>query len=115
MLTDLVPYGLWGMEDQGRFRFNVFVTLRADQLTAVGYTNLEGLVDEVRLGRASQMANAIWKRGVDGRWTSSNPSVQVPLIDPPRFSSSDLNRLEIILNRTVGDSDLQSFDNATFR
>ncbi len=100
----LVPYGLWGMEDRGGFRFDLFVTLRADQLIAVGYTNHDGVVDEIRIGTSEDGARVLWRRNVDGKWHVSQPASATPLIDTGRFSESDLSRLQTILHQSLGDA-----------
>jgi S1-C subfamily serine protease len=102
--SDFVPFGLWGMESQGQFRFNLFVTMRADHLTAVGYTNVEGVVDEIRLGQPKQGAKVIWRRNANGAWVASKPSIFLPLIDPTRFSVKDLHRLQVILDKIFAGS-----------
>jgi S1-C subfamily serine protease len=96
-----VPYGLWGMEDRGQFRFNLFVTVRADQTTAVGYTNAKGIVNEIRLGSTPQGAKLIWNQNTNGGWVASKPSSSVPLIDATRFSKTDMSRLHTILVETL--------------
>jgi S1-C subfamily serine protease len=94
---DAVPAGLWGMEERGRFRFDVFFTVRADGVAAVGYANRQGIVDEVRVGRAREAsARVLWRRDENGRWHSRTPGGGTPLVDTARFGPSELRRLRAI-------------------
>ena len=86
------------------FRFDLFVTLRADQLIAVGYTNHDGVVDEIRIGTSEDGARVLWSRNVDEKWHVSQPASATPLIDAKRFSAGDLNRLQTILRQSLGDA-----------
>lgn len=89
-----VPFGLWGMEDRGGFHFNVFVTTRADGVAAVGYTNAQGIVDEIRIAEhRGDMASVVWRRDAAGRWRASRPESATPLVDESRFTQADLTRL----------------------
>jgi S1-C subfamily serine protease len=95
---DLVPYGLWGMENQGGFHFDVFVTLRADRVAVVGYTNRQGIVDAIRVGTSPNNAELIWSRDLNGKWQASR-AADTPLIDETRFGGSEAERLKLMLNR----------------
>jgi S1-C subfamily serine protease len=93
--ADRVPFGLWGMDVQGRFRFDVFITTRADGVVAVGYTNAEGHVDEIRLGRVREPgATVIWRRTAGNRWQASRPSAVTPLVDEQRLGADGVGRLQ---------------------
>jgi S1-C subfamily serine protease len=105
---DLVPYGIWGL-DRGRFRFDVFQTARADHVRAAGYTDSQGIVDEIRVARAHEdAASVIWHRGNHGGWTATRPSPPAPLIDPTRLAGRDLHRLQIILGQLKTGADSPS-------
>jgi len=96
---DLVPVGIWGM-DRGRFRFDVFLTARADQVRVAGYTDSQGIVDEIRIARPHEdAASVIWHRDNHGGWTATKPSSLAPLIGPTRLAGRDLHRLQVILNQ----------------
>ena len=91
---DRVPSGLWGMDGRGAFRFDVFVSTRADGTVAVGYTDAAGVVDQIRIGRIrSDAATVIWRRDGSGRWQASRPSAPSPLIDSARVTPANLARL----------------------
>jgi S1-C subfamily serine protease len=92
-----VPRGLWGMEDRGQFRFDVFLTVRADDIAAVGYTNDTGIVDEIRIGRSHEMlATEIWQRAGSGAWRATSTSTPTLLIDPMRIGKNNMQRLQTI-------------------
>ena len=93
-----VPSGLWGMDRRsGRFRFDVFLTTRADGLVAAGYTNSEGTVDEIRVGRdRSETATIIWRRSQSGTWTASRPATPAPVLDSARLTPAGLARLQAL-------------------
>jgi S1-C subfamily serine protease len=102
-VLDRIPHGLWGMEDRGRFRFDVLLALRADGVVALGYTNSGGVVDDIRIGRAGQeTATVMWRRSENGLWSAI--SQPVPLIDPTRISAGNLERFDAIVSRLVGAS-----------
>ena len=102
-VLDRIPHGLWGMEDRGRFRFDVLLALRADGVVAIGYTNSGGVVDDIRIGRAGQeTATVMWRRSENGLWSAiSQPA---PLLDPTRISAGNLERFDAIVSRLVGAS-----------
>jgi hypothetical protein len=104
-VLDRIPQGLWGMEDRGRFRFDVLLTLRADGVVAIGYIDSRGVVDDIRIGRARQeAATVIWRRSENGLWSAIWPSEPAPLIDPARISPSNLERFDAIVKRLTGPS-----------
>lgn len=84
-----IPFGIWGTEEAGGYRFDAFVTLRADGVIAFGYTNREGTVDEIRIGKTIELAQVIWRRGPTGVWDVTRPSRTVPLIDPARIGDAE--------------------------
>lgn len=102
---DLVPSGLWGVENRGDFRFNVFLTIRVDDVIAVGYVNDQGIVDNIRIGRMGQSsANLVWSLSSNGNWHAARPSVPTLLIDPARLGRNNLARLRTIAGAIVGES-----------
>jgi S1-C subfamily serine protease len=99
---DKVPVGLWGMEKRGRFRFDLLLTARADGIVVAGYTNKQGIVDDLRIGQAGQDATAIvWRRAENGKWSVNRPVTPLPLIDSARIGSRSFDRLRVI-GRSVG-------------
>ena len=103
-LADLVPYGLWEMENRGGFRFDLFVTVRADHVVAVGYANHDSVIDEIRIGTQQDGTRVLWNRTVDGKWHASQPTRATPLIDSKRFGGTELGRLQAILRQALGDA-----------
>lgn len=99
--TVLIPFGLWGMEDRGGFRFDVFVTLRSDHVMAVGYTDGDGVVDEIRVGRSEDRAEVIWTRRADGKWYVVKAASSLPLIEPARLGKDRTAQLEVILGHLL--------------
>jgi hypothetical protein len=109
-----VPEGLWGLESRGQFRFDVFLTVRADGTTAAGYTNREGTVDEIRIAHSQQeTASIVWRRDQTGQWHVETPTTSMPLIDATRIGSTNLGTLQAIANQILGasSSDRRSRDN----
>jgi hypothetical protein len=99
---DRIPAGLWGMENVGRFQFEIFLTIRTDGLAAVGYTRSEGIVDEIRIGRSRQYAaDIVWRQDRIGKWQTSRPSSPTPLIDPARVGLQNMRRLQNITGNIV--------------
>jgi hypothetical protein len=96
--ADRVPAGLWGMDRRGRFRFDVFLTTRADGLVAAGYTNADGNLDEIRIGRdRSDAASLVWRRSPGGTWQASRPSTPSPLIDAAKLTPAGMARLRMLI------------------
>jgi S1-C subfamily serine protease len=96
--ADQVPFGLWGTERLGRFRFTVFLTMRDDRVVAVGYTNDRGIVDDVRIGREREdNATTVWLRAASGLWRAAQPSPAVPLIDVSRLGTQGMTMLRAVL------------------
>lgn len=94
---ELMPSGLWGLE-QGRFRFDVFITQRTDDVAAVGYTNQAGVVDEIRIGRwVNDVATLLWTRKGKGPWQANQPSARLPLLARDRVGEADWPRFSAIL------------------
>jgi hypothetical protein len=94
---DRVPKGLWGMEERGRFQFDLFLLTRADGITAVGYADSGGVVDEIRVGRSREnSARVIWRRDQNGQWQSIPPSAAMPLVDITRLGVDNVRRLRAI-------------------
>jgi S1-C subfamily serine protease len=93
---DRVPAGLWGM-DRGKFRFDAFLSTRADGTVALGYTDGSGNVDQIRIGRVrSDAATVIWRRDASGRWQGSRPSTATSLVDSTRLTPTNLARLRAL-------------------
>ena len=86
--------------DRGCYRFDLFLMARADGIRVAGYTNNQGMVDDIRIARAHEdAASVIWHHDNDGGWTATKPSSPAPLIDPTRLVGRDLHRLQIILGQ----------------
>lgn len=86
--TDRMPHGVWAAPADSTFRFDTFVSTRADGVVATGYTNAVGMVDEIRTGKSSVAdASMIWRRDGAGRWQSKVPATQTPLIDASRLTA----------------------------
>jgi hypothetical protein len=94
-----IPHGVWGMEDHGKFRFDCFVTSRADGVTAVGYVGPQGIVEEIRLASHSDNAQLVWKLEDRGRWVVSRPALAVPLLETSRFPNAAKSRIEAVVAR----------------
>ena len=100
--ADLQPSGLWGFE-QGKYRFDVFVTQRADKVAAVGYTNRSGVVDEIRMGPSVQATTTlIWRRKGENAWQATQPSPPVPLLARDRIGEAHWPRFVAFLNKVGG-------------
>lgn len=96
----LVPTGLWGLENQGSFRFDFFLTLRSDDLLVSGITGPDGIVREIRLGSArTGRASLTWHRPPGGLWTASIPDPQTLIMDPATLNPDQARRLALILPR----------------
>lgn len=99
--SELVPRGIWGMEDRGKFRFDVFMTVRADGTTAVGYTNRDGIIDEIRVAAPhSEQAGVVWRRSASGQWQAQAASTS--LIDASRVGNANLGMLQTIATQIWG-------------
>jgi hypothetical protein len=112
---NLVPKGLWGMENRGHFRFDIFLTVRADGTTAVGYTNRDGIVDEIRISSSQrENSNVIWRRNASGQWHAETPSTPTALFDVTRIGRGNIGLLETIAGQILGGSaDHQSRGNGS--
>ena len=105
-LLDRVPYGLWGMENRGRFHFDLLLMTRADGVTAVGYPNGEGILDTVRIGASRQDdASVIWSRNVSGKWSASRAAAGTSLLDAGRLGANNLRRLQSIMGQIAASPD----------
>lgn len=101
-VLDHMPHGLWGMEDRGNFHFDLMLIARADGVAIVGYTNADGIVDEMRIGRTgSDQASVIWTRGAEGHWQVRQADAATPMLDPQRISEENLRRLGVVSGRIV--------------
>jgi hypothetical protein len=98
-----VPRGLWGSDEDGAFPVQFFVLLRADGLVAAGYANAQGVVDEVRIGQFSDIADEVWK--LEGSvWTSARPAATVPLMDSPRLGTGSEQTARALVDAAFGRS-----------
>jgi S1-C subfamily serine protease len=98
----LVPAGLWGSEKQGRFKFDLFVLVRADGLKAMGQAGPDGIVSEIRLAMdGSDMASLIWRRNSQGIWSAAKPAAPVPLLDESRLDLPSRLRLAAIADQLL--------------
>ena len=90
-----LPRGLWGFATPGQFAFDAFIMMRRDGAVAIGYTNDDGIVDEIRIGDQStgDSATTIWKRGTNGLWAASKPSAKLPLLDAKRLGKERAARV----------------------
>ena len=92
-----LPKGLWGMEDSGGFRFNLFLTIRDDGVNAVGYTDAKGIVREIRIGQSGTgEATLIWERTQEGQWESRATNPTTPLIDQAQLNETNFQRLLVL-------------------
>jgi hypothetical protein len=104
-----VPFGLWGLENHGRFRAKVFLCIRADEVAAAGYANDDGTVDEIRMGRSGQdAATVIWRRNNESKWYATKPSNYAPLIDIARVGVDKLKELQAIAGKILAPAKEQS-------
>jgi hypothetical protein len=101
----LLPKGLWGLEG-GRFRFDVFVTIRTDGILAVGHTSAAGVVDEVRV-QATE-GRVLWRRAPSGVWQASPLAAEGSLVNTGRLSAANLRRLTAILPSEEGNAQTPS-------
>jgi hypothetical protein len=80
----------------------VFLTIRSDGVAAVGYTNANAIVDEVRIGRSHEMhATTVWLRDDNGGWSATSTSTPTPLIDTMRIGKDNMRRLQSIAGFVV--------------
>jgi S1-C subfamily serine protease len=101
-LRDRIPFGLWGIETLGRFRFDLFVTTRDDHVVVVGYTNERGIVDDIRIGSEQENnATTVWQRSAAGAWRASHPTA-MPLVDAARVGAPGMARLVALLRGQAG-------------
>ncbi|MBK9949304.1 MAG: trypsin-like peptidase domain-containing protein [Nitrospira sp.] len=103
-IADLMPVGLWGQTDRGRFRYDLFMTARADGVLAVGYPNPNqgGIVDEIRVGLAEEgRVIVIWRRDQAGLWRATQPAGPTPFLDPERINEADQQKVGQIYQQLV--------------
>lgn len=102
-VPDLIPTGLWSFEARGRFRHDVFITVRSDEVLAVGYTNGDGIVDEIRIGSAKDnQVTLVWWREKQGQWRASRPPRGTAFLDAMRVSGGNRQRIGEIYENLVG-------------
>jgi len=96
-----LPRGLWGFATTGEFAFDAFIMAREDGIVAIGYTDDDGIVDEIRIGDQStgDRASTIWKRGSNGLWVASKPAEELPLLDSKRLGRERMERVAEVWNR----------------
>lgn len=82
-ISAMMPRGLWSLEEQGQFRFTAAILRRPDGLVAVGTTNAQGIVSEVRLNRENgtitqvayiRLQSGVWRLAPDFVGKPVNPS-----------------------------------------
>lgn len=97
-----IPKGLWGMETMGDFPFDLFLLIRADGISAVGYTDDREVVREIRMGHSEHDAAAtIWQRETSGRWQPHIPTEATSLIDSTTISQANLKRLQAVAGKIL--------------
>jgi S1-C subfamily serine protease len=102
---DLFPRGLWGMENRGNFSFNVMLTVRKDNVVAVGYTDQNGILSEIRVGTSDHPeARVTWTRSGSGRWSHYSTASR-PLLDQNRLVPGSEIRLKQLLGQFTGRSE----------
>lgn len=101
-IADLIPVGLWGQTDQGRFRYDLFMTARADGVLVVGYLNPAGIVDEIRVGSGKEGTVAlIWRRDQAGLWRATQSAGSTPFLDPARISAANQRQVGLIYQNLI--------------
>jgi len=77
-------------------------------VTAVGYPNSEGVVDEIRIGRSGQDGVAVvWRRDGVGVWHAAAPSARVALVDSARVGAANIRRLNAVAGQILTPGDEQ--------
>lgn len=100
--ADLMPVGLWGQTDHGRFQYDLFMTARADGVLAVGYPNSAGIVDEIRVGLGEEdKVTLIWRRDQAGLWRATQPAGTTPFLDTAKISEADQRKVGLIYQNLV--------------
>ncbi|HET9234190.1 MAG TPA: serine protease [Candidatus Eisenbacteria bacterium] len=85
----MLPTGIWGMEERKGFSFDVFLVRRFDGLVAVGYTDAQNIVSEIRLdGNQDAKADVVWKRSPKSGWEATQNSVAI--VDAERLDERGL-------------------------
>lgn len=101
--VDHVPYGLWGIGSEGRFRFDIVMASRVDGIRLVGYTDATGKLDELRLSMGQGETTSIqWRRQSNGSWKDERPASPLPLVDPARIGPAQKRKLETIIGNLSG-------------
>ncbi|NGZ95613.1 MAG: hypothetical protein CV089_05700 [Nitrospira sp. WS110] len=115
-IADLIPVGLWGQTNRGRFRYDVFMTVRADGVLAVGYPNPTqgGIVDEIRVGSGEKdKVRVIWHRDQAGLWRATQPAGPTPFLDPARLSEEKQQQVSVIYQQLIMQETEQGSANST--
>ena len=74
----MLPTGIWGMEERKGFSFDVFLARRFDGLVAVGYTDAQNIVSEIRLDKNQDAkADVVWKRSPKSGWEATQNAVTI--------------------------------------
>jgi hypothetical protein len=98
-----VPFGIWGFDGSGKFRFDVFLMSRKDGVNAAGYTDTKGMVSEIRLGRSGDpAATLIWLRDAAGQWHRQQPGSRTPIVDAGRLGPEKMARLRVLAAELFG-------------
>ena len=94
-----IPRGLWGMENEGRFLFDVCVVARADGILVVGYVGANGVVDRIRIDHDRDgTTDVLWLRSRSGSWTSLTRPDSLPSVDASCLSGLSRKNAGILEN-----------------
>lgn len=101
-----VPRGLWGMEDRGRFAWQVALVIREDGVVLTGYADASGLLSEVRQGtKQGQRTERAWVRDASGAWAAAPTLEGKPLLDSARVNRKHRATLAKIRDEVFGGSE----------
>lgn len=101
------PKGLWGRADKNHgFAYDMFVTERIDGVTAVGYVNRNGMVDEIRIGAKDEKnPSTVWSLTNEGNWKATKPAGVIPYVDPARINDDNRRRFATIYSNLTGEAE----------
>lgn len=81
-----MPMGLWGMPSVAKFHYDVVVVSRYDDVVAIGYTDEENMVVEIRVdGNDDGYSDIVWARENTGLWGISTALLGKPVVDSVRL------------------------------
>ena len=102
-LLDRVPMGLWGMGIQGKFRFDVVVIVRTDGVWVFGYTNADGVVDEIRIDKDRDgHPDTVWARDDQGGWRSAESPKYSSMYNESRLGDNGVMQLRSMFDESSG-------------